>query len=942
VDEGIRATARQFETYKRRRVLSTARIVFLVVAAAAPLAAMVGNLPIALARGNGAGLPGTFLFAGLTLFCFAVGYAAMSRRVVNTGAFYTYVAVGLGKTAGVGAAFTAVVAYVSYTIGLAAFTGYFVDQVMVTLGVHWGWLVYSAASMVVVAVLGYRSIDLSSKILGVLMAAEVAILALFDLSVVFSKGASAFPLASFAPSVVLTPGLGVGVMIAFTSFIGFESAALYGEESTTPTRSIPIATYISVVLTGVFYLLTSWVTVGAMGVDSAASESAQQGSLLMFNLVGRFSGQTVSGLMGVFVCTSLLATYLAMHNAAARYSFALSREKLLPAFLGRLNRYAPSNASATVSVATLLCVAAFGITGADPYLSGVPVLIGLGTLGIVFLQGFAAVAIVLYLGRRRAETHWSVLIAASLGAVGLAMATVLVASKFKLLAIIEMPGIEWLPLLYVFTVAGGVGFALWLKSNKPRTYSALAESDLRADSSRTLPHIQYEGKYCIVGAGPCGLLAARAFKLAGIPYDQFERHSDVGGIWDIDNPGSSMYESAHFISSKYTSGFFGLPMPKDYPDYPDHRQLLSYIRDFSQQFDLRARIRFNTEVKQAEPLGENAKDGWRVTLNNGESAVYKGIVCANGVTWHPSRPQYPGLDAFKGEVKHTVEYRSPASLAGKRVLIIGAGNSGVDIACDAARSASRALISLRRGYYFVPKHIFGVPTDVFLSGQVHPPKGVALPDDPSKMLTALIGDLTRYGLPAPDHKALESHPIMNTQILHYLAHGDLIAKGEVERFTEHGVRFQDGSTEEIDLVLFATGYEYKIPYLDSSLFTWKQGHPELYLNIFHRSLQGLSVVGFVEFASAGYQRFDEMAQMVAMDAYIRQSGVGLEEWTVLKRDDRPNLRGTVNYIDSPRHANYVEVGVYRRTLAQLREKFSWPDPNNALYAPLKREADPVT
>jgi hypothetical protein len=220
---------------------------------------------------------------------------------------------------------------------------------------------------------------------------------------------------------------------------------------------------------------------------------------------------------------------------------------------------------------------------------------------------------------------------------------------------------------------------------------------------------------------------------------------------------------------------------------------------------------------------------------------------------------------------------------------------------------------------------------------VHPPKGVALPDDPSKMLSALIGDLTRYGLPAPDHKALESHPIMNTQILHYLAHGDLIAKGQVQRFTAEGVEFADGTREPIDLVLFATGYEYQIPYIDPTLFTWKQGHPELYLNIFHRTLEGLSVVGFVEFASAGYQRFDEMAQMAAMDAYIRRSGVGAAEWMALKANDRPNLRGTMNYIDSPRHANYVEVSVYRRFLSQLREKFAWPDPSNELYAPMREE-----
>ena len=138
------------------------------------------------------------------------------------------------------------------------------------------------------------------------------------------------------------------------------------------------------------------------------------------------------------------------------------------------------------------------------------------------------------------------------------------------------------------------------------------------------------------------------------------------------------------------------------------------------------------------------------------------------------------------------------------------GNSGVDIACDAARQAEAAFISLRRGYHFVPKHMFGVPTDVFLSGQVRPPEGVVIPDDPDKMLGALVGDLTRFGLKAPDHKAMQSHPIMNTQILHYLAHGDLNAKVDVESFTETGAIFKDGSEETFDMVLFATGYDYSI------------------------------------------------------------------------------------------------------------------------------------
>lgn len=938
MDDAVRAAARKFETGKRRKFLSTQKIIFLVVAAAAPLAAMVGNLPIALGRGLGAATPAAFLFAGLTLLCFSVGYAAISRRVVSTGAFYTYVAKGLGKPIGVSAAFTAMLAYVGYTVGLAAFLGYFAALAGSSMGVHASWLVYALGGIGIVAVLGYRSIDLSSKVLGVLMAAEVGVLALFDVAVLMAKGWHALPLESFAPHALLGPGLGVGLMITFTSFIGFESAALYGEEAEEPTRSIPIATYASVVLIGVFYLLTAWLTVGAVGAANASRVATAEGGAFMLNLTGRYVGETVEQLMGILVITSLLASYLALHNAAARYLFALSREKLLPPVLGKFHpaRYAPSNASLAVSLITLASVAAFGATRLDPYLTLIPALIGLGTFGIILIQAMAGTAIFAYLWRSRTAGQWMVLSAAAAGAVGLIIAAVLVVANFSLLVSSNLPQMAGLPWLFALTVAFGLGFAAWMRRHRPKAYSVLAETHLRADSERAIPKVEFDGRYCIVGGGPCGLLAARAFTLAGVPYDQFERNGDVGGIWDIESPGSSMYDSAHFISSKYTSAFFGLPMPESYPDYPDHRQILAYVREFARRFGLRDKITFGVEVLKATPLGEQAQDGWKVELSNGETRTYKGVVVANGVTWHPSLPDYPGLELFKGEARHAVTYRRPQEFAGKRVLIVGAGNSGVDIACDAARHADKAFISLRRGYHFVPKHMFGVPTDVFLGGGVHPPKGVVIPDDPDKMLGAMVGDLTRYGLKAPDHKAMQSHPIMNTQILHYLAHGDLTAKEDIVSFTETGAIFKDGSTLDFDMVLFATGYNYRLPFLDEDLFEWKQGRPQLYLNIFHRRLRGLAVVGYVEFASAGYQRFDEMAQMVAMDAVIEQSGANRETWRSMKAEGRPDLRGASTYVDSPRHANYVDVTVYRRVLSEIRQAFGWPDPNDALYRPLDK------
>jgi cation diffusion facilitator CzcD-associated flavoprotein CzcO len=296
-------------------------------------------------------------------------------------------------------------------------------------------------------------------------------------------------------------------------------------------------------------------------------------------------------------------------------------------------------------------------------------------------------------------------------------------------------------------------------------------------------------------------------------------------------------------------------------------------------------------------------------------------------------PELAGRDRFRGEVRHSVTYRSADELRGRRVLVVGAGHSGVDIACDAARSAERAFLSVRRGYRFVPKHIFGIPTDVFITRGGVPPRGVVVPDDPSALVDALVGDLTRYGLPAPDHKLLESHPIMNTQVLHHLAHGDLVAKPDVREVREHSVVFVDGTEEEVDLVLLATGYDYPVPYVDPALFDWTDGRPDLYLNIAHRTLDGLYVLGFVELADAAYQRFDDMAQVVVMDAHAHRTGEHLAELRRLRRVDHPDLRGGHHYVDSPRHATYVDSATYQQYLAELRGRFGFADPDDSFYPP---------
>ncbi|MTD54313.1 flavin-containing monooxygenase [Amycolatopsis pithecellobii] len=429
---------------------------------------------------------------------------------------------------------------------------------------------------------------------------------------------------------------------------------------------------------------------------------------------------------------------------------------------------------------------------------------------------------------------------------------------------------------------------------------------------------QAPDRVCVVGAGPSGLVIARQLREAGIAFDVYEKHSDVGGIWDPENEGSPVYRTAHFISSKYSSGFYGYPMPDDYPDYPSWRQLRDYIRHFATEEKLYEHITFNTPVERAELLEDGS---WLVTVG-GERKRYRALVAAPGVTWHPNVPELPGRETFTGRILHSSQYFDSSVFVGKTVLVVGAGNSGVDIACDAAVSADRAMLSVRRGYRFVPKHLFGVPLDVFLNYGGKAPAGITVPEDVNELVDAIVGDVTRFGLPAPDHDVLSSHPIVNDQIIHYFNHGDITAKPDVARLDGSDVVFTDGSREQVDVVLLATGYEYKIPFVDEALFEWKSGHPQLYLNIFNRTVDSLYVLGFIEFADAAYKRFEEMAQLVAMD--LKLSGADKNAFTDMKRTHRPDLRGGRYYIDTPRHANYVETHAYQAALHDVRHRFGVP------------------
>ena len=909
--EGADSDALMVYPSGKKRLLSTGMVVFLVVSAAAPLTAMAGNMPIGLSFPGGLGMPMAFVVVAAILGCFAAGYAELSRVVKGTGAFYTYIGRGLGKPAGVVAAYCAVLAYGAMSIGLAAAFGYFGSILFDQLGLKVPWLGCAVVGIAAIGVMGYLALDFSARALAFFMTAEFLVLAAFDLAVIATKGAAAFPTEVWRPENYLRLDFGAILPFALTSFIGIEAAALYGEETRRPDRSIPIATFAALGAVAVFYFLTVWVMIGAAGPDAVQAFAKEKSGDFLFALTTQYGGDVLTTFAGLFFVTSILAAYLALHNAVGKYMFAVAADGLLPAQLTQVHPYfrSPTAASMLMTALEALIVIGLGLAGVSPYLGIASGAVGLGTVCIIAMQFVCALAVVGFFWNDGRANPWTTRILPAIGGIGLFLVMLGVIGNYSALTGSDNPIVNALPLVLIPLVVGALLYARWLKRARPATYAALGRGELRPLRERVAPKVDYSHRYCIVGAGPAGLVMARALRAEGVPFDLYERHPDVGGIWDLDHAGSPMYETAHFISSKWCSYFVGFPFPDDYPDYPSNRQILDYIRAFARAFDLYRDITFNTEVKRAHFV-----DGqWRVELSDGRVLDYAGLIAAPGVAWHARSPEYKGMDRFKGEIRHSVSYRGPAELAGRDVLVVGAGNSGVDIACDAARVARKAYLSLRRGYRFVPKHIFGVPTDVLINGMADPPRGVPITLDPNVMLDRLNGDLTRLGLPKPDHDALASHPIMNTQVLHCLAHGDLVAKPDVAEFGARTVVFKDGTEAEVDLVLFATGYDYKLPFLDEEIFEWKDGRPQLYLNLIHRKLPGLYVLGFAEFADGAYRRFEEMAQMILADMHARELGHKRDRLDHLRESHFPDLRGGKAYVELPAPRQLRRQGHVPRT-----------------------------
>ena len=438
--------------------------------------------------------------------------------------------------------------------------------------------------------------------------------------------------------------------------------------------------------------------------------------------------------------------------------------------------------------------------------------------------------------------------------------------------------------------------------------------------------------YAIIGAGPMGLCTARQLKKHGIDFVGFELNSDVGGLWDIDNPHSTMYDSAHLISSKSTTQFSEFPMRDEVAPYPHHSEMRRYFRDYADHFQLKTHYQFNTRVVEVNRL----ERGWQlISEQNGvrRNWQFDGVLIANGTLHKPNSVSLPG--DFDGQVMHSSEYRSAAVFEGKRVLVVGCGNSACDIAVDAVHRAASVDISVRRGYYFLPKFILGKPTDTF-GGAIKLPRPLKQRLD-GLLVRALVGKPSSYGLPDPDYKLYESHPVMNSLVLHYLGHGDIKARRDISKVDGKQVTFTDGEQGEYDLILQGTGYKLDYPFIDRAHLNWpeKTGAPQLYLNVFHPQYDDLFMMGMVEASGLGWQGRDEQAELVAL--YIRQLQQGAASAKALQQTKRERasirLDGGYNYLDLERMAYYVHKDTYRASIAEHTAQLNADlDHNGATYA----------
>jgi hypothetical protein len=376
--------------------------------------------------------------------------------------------------------------------------------------------------------------------------------------------------------------------------------------------------------------------------------------------------------------------------------------------------------------------------------------------------------------------------------------------------------------------------------------------------------LKKDAKIAIIGAGSSGIAACKNLRQVG--FDNiiiFEQSDKIGGNWVYtqDVKHSSVYGTTHIITSKHHSAYLDFPMPDSYPDYPSHWLMAEYFQKYADKFGVTPKIKFNTTVTN---ITRDADGKWTInttdSANQSTSESFDALIVSNGHHWNPRYPDYPGK--FEGEYIHSHYFKNNKPYEGKRVLIIGAGNSGCDAAVEVCRVAKKTAISMRRGYHFIPKFVFGQPADVIANKFQWVPDFL-LDAVYSVVLRLENGNIKKFGLQLPDHGVRQSHPVSNSELLYYIRHGEISPKVDIAQFDGKNVVFKDGTVEEFDTIIASTGFKVTFPFFDKSLIDFEDKDVRLYKRFLHPDYTNLAFIGLIQASGCFWKLADFQAKLLA-------------------------------------------------------------------------------
>ena len=419
-------------------------------------------------------------------------------------------------------------------------------------------------------------------------------------------------------------------------------------------------------------------------------------------------------------------------------------------------------------------------------------------------------------------------------------------------------------------------------------------------------------KVAIIGAGCSGFTTAKRLQDHSIDFDLFETSDDIGGNWYFNNPNamSACYKSLHIDTSKWRLAFEDFPVPLSWPDYPHHSDILDYFRAYVDHFGLRPHIRFNTKVTKAV---RDSDGRWSVTAG-GKTATYDALIVANGHHWNPRLPDYPG--SFTGDQFHSHAYRdpfSPVNCIGKRVLVVGMGNSAMDIASELSMRpmAEKLFVSARRGVWVLPKYYKGKPLDKLMTPSWVPrwiTKKFA-----ERVFANLVGRMEDYGLPKPEQGPLNAHATVSGEFLLRAGSGDLTMKPGIKALEDGAVRFTDDSVEQIDVIIWATGYNMAFPFFDDpAIQPDGDNRFPLFKRMMKPGIDNLYFMGLAQAVPTLVNFAEQQSKLVAAHLaghYVLPSVTEMEQATA--KDDAYYLGP---YYASPRHTIQIDFGHYAAAL----------------------------